>query len=109
MDEQTSASGAHIASVATATPPCILDQAELAHLAYKHYNGRLSPRSMSLMHALFAHPSIKKRGFAIGNVEDLVDEDLDQRVARFTHWSQELSAQAINNALAQVEIGRAHV
>jgi predicted naringenin-chalcone synthase len=60
---------------------------------------------MLLMHALFAHPSIKKRGFAIGNVEDLVDEDLDQRVARFTHWSQELSAQAINKALAQAGLG----
>jgi predicted naringenin-chalcone synthase len=64
---------------------------------------------MSFMHALFAHPSIKKRGFAIGNVEDLVDEDLDQRVARFTHWSQELSAQAINRALAQAGLGAGDV
>lgn len=108
-DDQSTASGAHIASVATATPPCILDQAELERLAYKHYNERLSPRSMSLMHALFAHPSIKKRGFAIGNVEDLVDEDLDQRVARFTHWSQELSAQAIKKALAQAGLGTSDV
>ncbi len=104
-DELSTAFGAHIASVATATPPCILDQAELERLAHKHYSERLSPRSMSLMHALFAHPSIKKRGFAIGNVEDLVDEDLDQRAARFSHWSQELSAQAINKAVAQADIG----
>jgi alkylresorcinol/alkylpyrone synthase len=109
MDEQLTESGAHIASVATATPPCILDQAELERLAHKHYSERLSPRSLSLMHALFAHPSIKKRGFAIGNVEDLVDEDLDQRVARFTHWSQELSAQAINKALAQAGLGTSDV
>jgi predicted naringenin-chalcone synthase len=61
------------------------------------------------MHALFAHPSIKTRGFAIENVEDLVDEDLDQRVARFTHWSQELSAQAISKALAQAGIGTSDV
>ncbi len=56
---------------------------------------------MSVIHALFSHPSIKRRNFAIDNVENLVDEDLDARVARFTHWSQELSAQAINKALAQ--------
>jgi predicted naringenin-chalcone synthase len=56
---------------------------------------------MSVIHALFAHPSIKRRSFAIDNVENLVDEDPDVRVERFTHWSQELSAQAINKALAQ--------
>ena len=100
MDERAS-SGAHIASVAIATPPHTLDQAELGRLAHKHYQRRLSPRSMSVIHALFSHPSIKRRNFAIDNVENLVDEDLDARVARFTHWSQELSAQAINKALAQ--------
>lgn len=99
-DEQT-ASGTHIASVATATPPHTLDQAELGRLAHKHYQRRLSPRSMSVIHALFSHPSIKQRNFAIDNVENLVDEDLDARVARFTHWSRELSAQAIEKALAQ--------
>src|ERR1700690_2952240 len=109
MNDEQTAAGTHIASVATATPPCVLDQAELERLAHKHYSERLSPRSMSLMHALLAHPSIKTRGFAIGNVEDLVDEDLDKRVARFTHWSQELSAQAINKALAQAGLGTGDV
>jgi predicted naringenin-chalcone synthase len=108
-DRQETASGAHIASVATATPPCTLDQAELERLAHLHYKERLSPRSMSLMHAFFAHPSIKKRSFAIGNVEGLVDEDLDARVARFTHWSQELSAQAITKALAQAGLSAGDV
>ncbi len=108
-DELTAASGPHIASIAIATPPNTLDQAELGRLAHKHYHSRLSSRSMSVIHALFSHPSIKQRSFAIGNVEDLVDEDLDQRVARFTHWSQELSAQAIEKALVQAGLGTGDV
>jgi predicted naringenin-chalcone synthase len=64
---------------------------------------------MSLIHALFSHPSIKRRNFAIDNVEDLVEEDLDARVARFTHWSVELSAQAIRRALEQAGIAAGDV
>lgn len=100
-EARTNGAGAHIASVAVATPPCTLDQGELERLARKHYQGRLSSRSMSLIHAFFSHPSIKRRNFAIDDVESLVDEDVDARVARFTKWSQELSAQAINQALAR--------
>lgn len=91
----------HIASIAVATPPCTLDQAELGRLAHKHYQKKLSPRSMSVIHALFSNPSINRRNFAIDSVENLVDEDLDARIARFTHWSLELSSLAIEKALAQ--------
>ncbi len=100
---------AHIASVAVATPPCSLDQKELELLAHKHYDGILSPRSMSLIHALFTHPSIKRRHFAIDNVENLVDGDLDARVARFTHWSIELSSRAIRQALERAGVRPADV
>jgi predicted naringenin-chalcone synthase len=99
----------HIASMATATPTCTLDQSRLEQLAHKHYSGRLNPRSMSLIHALFSHPSIERRNFAIGNVEDLVDEDPDARVARFTHWSRELSAQAISQALSRAGLASSDV
>ncbi len=92
---------AHIASVAVATPPFIIDQMECERLIQKHYQGRLSSRSLSLIRALLSHPSIKRRSFALNNIECLVDEDLDDRVARFTHWSQELSATAIGQALAR--------
>ncbi len=97
---QANAPKVHIASMATATPPCTLDQSRLEQLAHKHYSGRLNQRSMALIHALFSHPSIERRNFAIDNVEDLVDEDLDARVARFSHWSLELSARAISQALS---------
>lgn len=99
----------HIASMATATPPCTLDQSRLEQLAHKHYSGRLNSRSMSLIHALFSHPSIERRNFAIDNVEDLVDEDLDARVARFAHWSLELSAQAIRQALSRASLASSDV
>jgi alkylresorcinol/alkylpyrone synthase len=95
----------HIASVAVATPPNTIEQAELEQLARKHYQGRLSSRSMSLIHALFSHPGVKRRSFAIDDIEDLVDEDPDARIARFTHWSQELSAGAINKALERAGVG----
>ncbi len=101
--------GVYIASVGTATPPRTVSQDVLEQLAYKHYRGRLNPRSMSLIHALFSHPSIKQRNFAIDNVENLVDEDLDARVARFTRWSQELSVQAVNRALSKAGLGAGDV
>ncbi|RPI35766.1 MAG: type III polyketide synthase, partial [Nitrospiraceae bacterium] len=94
-NDLTTVLGTYIASVGVATPPHTLDQAELGRIANKHYQEKLSPRSMKLLHSFFSHPSIKRRNFAIDNIEDLVDEDLDARVARFTHWSRELSALAI--------------
>lgn len=106
---QTTAAGPHIASVAVATPPRSFDQAELGRLAQKHYRAKLSPRSLSLIHTLFSHPSIKSRALALDNVEILLDEDPDARIARFTHWSRELSAQAIEKALAQAGLGTSDV
>lgn len=100
---------AHIASVAVATPPLSMDQGVLEQLAQKNYKGRLSSRSLSLIRTLFLHPSIKRRNFAIDNVESLVDEDLDARVNRFTSWSLELSAQAVKLALAQAGLGTGNV
>ncbi len=109
MDEHTNASRGHIASLAVATPPCTLDQAELGRLARKHYQARLSPLSMSVIRALFSHQSIKRRNFAIDNVENLVNEAPDARIARFTHWSLELSSLAIEKALARSGLGKGDV
>ncbi len=100
---------AHIASLAVAAPPYSLDQGELERLAHKHYGDRLSPRSKSLMHAFFSHPSVKRRNFAIDNIEDIVDEDLDARAARFTHWAVELSARAVRQALDRAGINTGDV
>jgi predicted naringenin-chalcone synthase len=66
-----------------------------------HYSDRLNSRSLSLIHTVFSHPSIQKRHFAIERAETLVDEEPDARITRFAHWSVELSARAIQKALAQ--------
>jgi predicted naringenin-chalcone synthase len=99
----------HIGSVAVVTPPFTMNQHELEQLAQRHYKGRLSSRSLSLIRALFLHPSIKRRNFAVDNIEDLIDEDLDARVTRFMFWSLELSAQAVRQALAQAGIDTGNV
>jgi len=90
---------AHIASVAVATPPVTIDQSEIERLIQLYYKGRLSSRSLSLIKSLHAHPSIRRRSFALERPEELVDEDLDARASRFTRWSVELSAQATSRAL----------
>ncbi|MBF0526760.1 MAG: type III polyketide synthase [Deltaproteobacteria bacterium] len=92
---------AHIASFAVAPAPYIADQATAEEFMRSHYSDRLTSRSLSIIHTLFSHPSIKKRHFAIERIETLVDEEPDARIARFTHWSAELTAQVIQKALAQ--------
>ena len=92
---------AHIASFAVAPAPFIADQATAEEFMRKTYSNRLTSRSLSLIHTVFSHPSIKKRHFAIDSTDTLVNEEPDARMARFTHWSIELSARAIQKALAQ--------
>ncbi len=92
---------AHIASFAVAPAPYIADQATAERFMRNHYSDRLNSRSLSLIHTVFSHPSIKKRHFAVERMDTLVDEEPDARITRFTHWSVELSAQAIQKALAQ--------
>ncbi len=95
---------AHIGAIAVAVPPCRMEQAEAEQIISRHYQGKLSSRSLSLIKNLFAHPGIKRRSFAVDRPETLLNEDLDARVARFTHWSVELSSQAIGQALQQAGV-----
>ena len=92
---------AHIASFAVAPAPYIADQATAEEFMRKSYSNRLTSRSLSLIHTVFSHPSIKKRHFAIDSTDTLVNEEPDARMARFTQWSVELSARAIQKALAR--------
>jgi predicted naringenin-chalcone synthase len=92
---------AHIASFAVVPAPYIADQATAEEFMRKTYSNRLTSRSLSLIHTVFSHPSIKKRHFAIDSTDTLVNEGPDARMARFTQWSVELSARAVQKALAQ--------
>lgn len=90
---------AHIASVAVATPPYTTDQAQADYFLTRHYSHKLSPRSLSVLHKVFSHPSVSRRRFAFQGPECLIEEDPDSRIARFTHWAVELSADAARKAL----------
>ncbi|RJQ55790.1 MAG: type III polyketide synthase [Nitrospiraceae bacterium] len=90
----------HIASIAVATPPFVLDQARSLEHLLRHYGDKLKPRSVSLMRKIFANPGIKKRYFAIDDVDAFLSEDPDGRIARFSRWSVNLSEKAVLEALS---------
>ncbi len=90
---------AHIASVAAATPPCAITQREAERFLLEHYGDRLGPRNLSVMRKVFAHPGIKKRHYAFESPDCLLREGPDDRIARFTRWAVELSADCSLKAL----------
>jgi predicted naringenin-chalcone synthase len=99
-------SSAHIASIGAAIPPCSLEQAEANRIIQQQYKGKLTTRSLSLIKSLLAHPSIKRRSFAVDQAELLINEDLDGRIDRFTRWSTELSSRAISEAMEKAGVGK---
>ena len=74
----------HIAALATASPPFSASQPLAGETLLRHAAGKLRPRSVSLSRKLFAHPSIRKRHFAIDSPEVFFAEDpeLVRRVFR---------------------------
>jgi predicted naringenin-chalcone synthase len=98
------AANAFVASVACVVPPFSADQKFAAQLMKKLYATKLTQRSMGLIRATFAHPSIRKRHFALDDPALVADESPDQRIARFTEKAVELSAQAVSKALEQAGV-----
>jgi predicted naringenin-chalcone synthase len=96
---------AYIASFSVAPGPYVADQSYAEKFMKTHYGGRLNSRSMGLIGTCFSHPSITKRHFAIDDPLELVDEDPDRRIERFTRRSVELSAEAIAKALGRAGVG----
>ena len=97
-------SGTRIAAVACAAPPCVIDQKRGLDFMKHNYKGKISPRSMAISEKLFSHPSIERRHFAFERPEELLDEDPDRRMDRFTHWSVALSADATTRAMAEAGV-----
>ena len=96
---------AYIASFACVVPPFSADQAFSAELVKKHFTSKLNARSMGLIRATFSHPGIRKRHFAVDDPALIMDESPDQKIARFTEKSIELSSQAVTKALDQAGVG----
>jgi len=92
---------AYLASFACVVPPHGTDQKAAAELMKQLFTQKLTKRSLGLIRATFSHPSIQKRHFAMDDPASVVDESPDQRIARFTEQSIELSSQAVTKALDQ--------
>ncbi|MBC7963856.1 MAG: type III polyketide synthase [Steroidobacteraceae bacterium] len=99
-----SSGNAYIASFACVVPPFSTDQASSAELVKKHYASKLNARSLGLIRATFSHPGIRKRHFAVDDPARIMDESPDQKIARFTEKSIELSSQAVSKALDQAGV-----
>ncbi|MBI5307415.1 MAG: type III polyketide synthase [Planctomycetes bacterium] len=91
----------YIASTSVALPPYSVNQSQAEAFLVKYYSNKLSKRSLAILHKVFAHPGVSRRHLAIENIECLISEDPDSRIARFTQWAVDLSARAIVNALSQ--------
>ncbi len=101
-----------IAGVGTAVPPFVVRQDLADSLMARHYTGILKPRTMDVLHRVLSHPSIRQRHIAVDNEEQLVglkNEDPDLRVDRFTRWSVDLAAAALDRALAAARCTAADV
>ena len=90
-----------LAAVASATPPYEADQPQAEDFFVRHFAQQLSARSLGLLRRFLAHPSIRRRCFALDRPDCLVSENPDQRMARFTHRALELSVRAGREALAR--------
>ena len=92
---------ARVGAVAVAVPPLAMSQAEADDFLTARYGRKLSARSLGILHKVFAHPSIRRRHFAVESPECAVDEDPDLRVERFLQWAIELTSRAARDALAK--------
>jgi len=99
----------YIASVATATPPYSIHQPTAHAFLEKNYSEKLSPKSLSIMRKIFAHPAIHRRNVTFDTPDILAREDTDGRMARFEKWSVELSAQAAREAMRKAGVSNQDV
>lgn len=91
-----------IASVAVATPPYKVSQAQSEEFLVRYYSDKLSKKNLAILRKIFAHPAILHRHLALDDLNCLINEHPDNRIARFTHWAVDLSSQAILKALQQI-------
>jgi predicted naringenin-chalcone synthase len=68
------------------------------------FENSLNPHSLAIMKKVFAHPSVKQRRFACEDREHILTESPDERVARFTRWSVQLSAASAMEAMTNAGV-----
>ena len=94
-----SAGESYINGVGCAWPETTVSQPQAIEFLTRHYGPQLTARSLGLIHRIVGHPSIKERHLALTDLDLLVRESADQRVARFTSEAVRLAAQAARRAL----------
>jgi alkylresorcinol/alkylpyrone synthase len=75
-------------------------QQQVKEILTRHYT-ESSPRSLALLQKVLDHPSIGQRCFAFDSPESIFNEDPDERIARFTRWAVDLSAEAVTTAMRE--------
>ncbi len=90
-----------ISGIGTASPPLQMTQEQAKSLMLEHFGSQLSPRNRAIMNRVFSHPSIQRRSFAMDRPDEPIEEDQDEKIARFTRWAVDLGCQALQNALSK--------
>jgi predicted naringenin-chalcone synthase len=101
-----------IGAVDTAVPEFALTQEQALGQVKELFATELSSRSKDLLARLFGHKSIATRHFALDpgvGIAALKNEDPDARMARFTAWSIDLSAQAAKKVLDKCGLSAADI
>jgi predicted naringenin-chalcone synthase len=99
--DRSAPEGAYLAAIGVATPDFAVSQQEAVDFLLQHYAGMLSARNQRLVKKIFAHPGINRRSLAMDGLQDLLGEDQDRRIERFTRHAVALAAKAMENALAE--------
>jgi len=81
-----------IASIGLALPAFEIDQKGAYEFLHARFGEALGERVRRAMRKIFAHPSVRRRRFAIDAPDRLVAEDPDARIDRFTRSAVDLSA-----------------
>lgn len=98
----------YISGLGTSVPGCCMNQKTAFEFVRENFNGRVRPATMKVAEKIFAHPSVATRYFAFSNPGECFKETKDERMARFTKESVEVSANAAKKALetAKVEVDK---
>jgi predicted naringenin-chalcone synthase len=91
-----------LSGLATAVPPVAYSQEEILHSIVR--NTTIREKSRALYRKLFAHPSITSRHFALTDLEQAFDPDLDGLNRRFEKEATRLASQALKSALQAAEL-----
>ncbi len=98
-----------IGGIGTALPPLSLTQAEVKAFLSSRFGRSLTAKARATLEKVMDHPGVSRRHFALDDTSTLLSEDHDTRMARFEHWSVELSVQAARKAMAAAGISAAEL